>query len=105
MNAVFKDHGYRDMFIGLEDIFHATACPDVWAGDLDAETKALVRRVYVRDFALLCEHFNYCDEAENTCSSQVPQMCPEHVLPSIERKNGKMQKAASALKLFAMTLR
>jgi len=75
MNEVFEAHGYTD-YIGTESILHVDGCNDVWAGDLDAETRQMVRQVYARDFELLCKHFGYCDAEANTCLQEVPQMCP-----------------------------
>jgi len=80
MNTAFVEHGYTDYQIHTEDILHVRGCPDVWAADLDEETRSLVRQVYARDFELLCKHFNYCDSNENTCIWQVPMMCPQKVL-------------------------
>eukprot|EP00420_Gonyaulax_spinifera_P032076 CAMPEP_0197877000 /NCGR_PEP_ID=MMETSP1439-20131203/5831_1 /TAXON_ID=66791 /ORGANISM="Gonyaulax spinifera, Strain CCMP409" /LENGTH=329 /DNA_ID=CAMNT_0043496319 /DNA_START=59 /DNA_END=1048 /DNA_ORIENTATION=- len=76
MNKVFADHGYTE-HISKDDVFHVSGCTEVWAGDLDAETKALVRQVYKRDFELNCKHFGYCDFEENTCIHGVAQMCPK----------------------------
>uniref|UniRef100_A0A7S1LHU4 Sulfotransferase n=1 Tax=Alexandrium catenella TaxID=2925 RepID=A0A7S1LHU4_ALECA len=80
MNTVFKEHGRPDLNISTEDIFHVSGCSEVWAGDLDSEARALVRQVYKRDFELLCQHFGYCNDEENTCIWQVPAMCPTRVL-------------------------
>jgi len=80
MNKVLLEHGYGDFLIQQEDILHVSSCPDVWAADLDAETRALVKQVYARDFELLCKHFGYCDREENCCIYQVPQMCPAKLL-------------------------
>jgi len=82
MNSVFEAHGYTNMTIHTEDIFHVTGCSEIWAADLDSETRAMVRQVYKRDFELLCKHFGYCNPEENTCIWQVPQMCPGRVLAS-----------------------
>mmetsp|Transcript_93312 Transcript_93312/g.260900 ORF Transcript_93312/g.260900 Transcript_93312/m.260900 type:complete len:344 (-) Transcript_93312:72-1103(-) len=79
LNEVFAQHGYADFAIAKEDILHVTGCPDVWAGDLDCEAKALVKQVYARDFELLCQKFGYCDDSENTCIEGVPGMCPSRL--------------------------
>jgi len=76
MNEAFEAHGYSER-IATEDIIHISGCNDVWAGDLDAEARQLVRKVYARDFELLCKHFGYCDSTENTCIREVKTMCPE----------------------------
>jgi len=55
MNEVFQNHGYAEMVIHDEDVFHVSGCDDVWAADLDNETRSLVRKVYARDFELLCK--------------------------------------------------
>mmetsp|Transcript_13973 Transcript_13973/g.43622 ORF Transcript_13973/g.43622 Transcript_13973/m.43622 type:complete len:90 (+) Transcript_13973:3-272(+) len=46
MNEVFEEHGYPDFHIRTPDILHVSLCPDVWAADLDSETRSLVRKVY-----------------------------------------------------------
>lgn len=89
-NKLLLEHGYEDMQIGGRDIFHVSGCPHVWSGDLDAETKLLVQQVYARDFELLCKHFGYCDKNEDTCISQVPEMCPKHIVGMMSQKNGPM---------------
>mmetsp|Transcript_56965 Transcript_56965/g.144534 ORF Transcript_56965/g.144534 Transcript_56965/m.144534 type:complete len:333 (+) Transcript_56965:103-1101(+) len=78
MNEVFADHGYP-IHIAGNDVIHVSGCPDVWAGDLDCETKALVKQVYARDFVLLCKHFGHCDQSENSCIQTVPGMCPSNM--------------------------
>lgn len=93
MNEVFRKHKYDNYHITTNNIFHVTDCENVWAKDLDAETRALVRQVYARDFKLLCKHFEYCNIEENTCIPEVPQMCPKQVLEKmgrydLERKGG-----------------
>lgn len=80
MNKVFADHGYSDMQVHKSDLFHVNKCNEVWSGDLDCETRSMVRQYYERDFELLRKHFGYCNEDENTCIKSVPQMCPERVL-------------------------
>eukprot|EP00440_Ansanella_granifera_P030821 gb/GFBE01033474.1/.p1 GENE.gb/GFBE01033474.1/~~gb/GFBE01033474.1/.p1 ORF type:complete len:336 (+),score=69.61 gb/GFBE01033474.1/:1-1008(+) len=75
-NEMFSSHGYSHMLIQEEDIIHVNGCDDVWVGDLTCETKALVKKVYARDFELLCKHFGYCDDDENCCITGVPNMCP-----------------------------
>jgi len=75
MNEAFAAHGYTE-HIKTQNIGHVTGCNNMWAGDLDAETKQLVRQVYAKDFELLCKHFNYCDSEENVCLQQVEHMCP-----------------------------
>mmetsp|Transcript_38987 Transcript_38987/g.123796 ORF Transcript_38987/g.123796 Transcript_38987/m.123796 type:complete len:371 (+) Transcript_38987:122-1234(+) len=78
-NKLFAERGANNLFINTEDILHVTGCENSWTGDLDCETKALVKQVYVRDFKLLCEKFGYCDQSENTCLKGVPQMCPPNL--------------------------
>lgn len=82
MNQAFVEHGYPDFEIHQSDILHVNNCNEIWSGDLDAETRSLVRQVYRRDFDLLCKHFSYCDDQENACVWQVPMMCPKKVLAS-----------------------
>jgi len=88
VNKVLLEHGYDDIQIRGRDIMHVSGCPHVWSGDLDNETKLLVQQVYRRDFELLCRHFGYCDRNEDTCISQVPEMCPQKVLGIMTQKNG-----------------
>lgn len=80
INDFFSAQGYQDFFVDTEEILHVTACSEVWAGDLDSETRGLVQQVYARDFDFLCQHFGYCDKNENACLYQIPQMCPKRVL-------------------------
>jgi len=78
-NEFLKAHGFGHMYIETADIMHVEGCNQVWAGDLSCETKALVRKVYARDFELLCHYFGYCDVHENTCLQMVPDMCPTNL--------------------------
>lgn len=78
MNKLFEAHGY-DWKIRTQDIFHVSGCNHVWAANLDAETKGLIRDIYRKDFDLQCEHFGYCHLDKNTCLNEVPQMCPPQV--------------------------
>eukprot|EP00443_Scrippsiella_acuminata_P003406 CAMPEP_0115322002 /NCGR_PEP_ID=MMETSP0270-20121206/81166_1 /TAXON_ID=71861 /ORGANISM="Scrippsiella trochoidea, Strain CCMP3099" /LENGTH=301 /DNA_ID=CAMNT_0002741931 /DNA_START=165 /DNA_END=1070 /DNA_ORIENTATION=+ len=78
LNEVFAEHGY-DFHIAENDILHVLGCPEVWAGDLSCDTKALVKQVYARDFELLCKNFGYCDQDENCCIEGVPMMCPSNL--------------------------
>ena len=76
MNDVLLAHGYDNMYIRVEDIQHVASCDDAWAADLDAETRALVKQVYKRDFEFLCNKFGYCDQDAAVCLQGVPHMCP-----------------------------
>jgi len=76
LNEIFKEHGYSTLHIKSEDVIHVTGCQNAWAADFDVETKGLVRQVYKRDFELLCKHFGYCDDQEDTCLTRIPGMCP-----------------------------
>jgi len=87
MNKAFVAHGYPDFHIATSDVLHVALCQDVWAADLDAETRSLVKKVYAADFELLCKHFGYCDNEENCCIFQVPMMCP----PALMRQGYKGQ--------------
>lgn len=75
-NEVLEKHGYNNTHINMDDVLRAGGCPNVWAGDLDAETRKLVRFIYKRDFELLCKHFGYCDQEETICLAHIPGMCP-----------------------------
>jgi len=76
MNEVLVQHGLPEMVIQSEEVSHVSGCDHVWAGDLDSEAKALVRRVYQRDFDLLCSSLGHCDVQEDICLTHVPGMCP-----------------------------
>jgi hypothetical protein len=76
MNEAYLEHGYDD-HIRKQDIFHVYGCPEVWSADLDEDTKALVRRVYARDFELICTHFGQCDDRMDDCIRGVSWMCPK----------------------------
>mmetsp|Transcript_43807 Transcript_43807/g.135342 ORF Transcript_43807/g.135342 Transcript_43807/m.135342 type:complete len:349 (-) Transcript_43807:75-1121(-) len=78
MNEVFAQHSYP-WHIRPQDILHVNRCNHIWAGDLEADTKQLVRQVYARDFELLCQHFGYCDTSEDVCIAGVHDMCPKKV--------------------------
>jgi len=78
VNEIFAAHN-SSMLIHRDDIAHVRLCTEVWAGDMDCETRALVREVYARDFALLCNHFGYCDMDETCCIQGVPTMCPRYL--------------------------
>jgi len=75
LNEVFKEHGYK-FKINTNNVAHVRGCDSTWSGDFDAETRALVKQVYKRDFELLCKTFNYCDDEESVCIPEVPYMCP-----------------------------
>jgi len=78
MNEVFEEHDYSERIRG-QNIGHVNGCNDVWAGNLTAETRQMVKKVYARDFELLCKHFGYCDDEENDCITGVYHMCPERL--------------------------
>lgn len=71
-NKVMEEHGYP---FRMGETLHNTMCNNVSAYSLDAEAKALVKKVYARDFELVCKYFGYCDSDEMTCLEQIPQMC------------------------------
>lgn len=75
-NEVLSAHGY-DVNLQLNDIMHVTDCSNTWSGDLSNHSKSLIHQYYLRDFALRCEHFGYCDDMRNACLTHVPGMCPE----------------------------
>lgn len=92
MNAVLKAHHYP-WDIRQADVFHVSDCVDTWAGDLDEEARALVRKVYAKDFELLCKHFGYCDQEENCCIQGVHEMCPPKLFDWNENANYYVPKA------------
>lgn len=79
MNAFFKNHGLDALQLETSKIAHVSGCNNKWSGDLDPEARALVQKVYKRDFDLLCQKFQYCDLEHNTCVHGVPGMCPNKV--------------------------
>lgn len=79
VNTVLQEHGYGEEVIKSKDIEHVSGCTEVWSAALSPETRALVRKVYKRDFELLCENFGYCDDDESTCLQHVPGMCPKNM--------------------------
>jgi len=78
-NSLLQEHGYGEEVIRQHDIEHVTGCWNIWSATLSPSTRALVRKVYKRDFELLCEHFNYCDDDETTCLQHVEGMCPKNM--------------------------
>jgi len=88
MNDVLSQHGYDEMHIRIQDIQHVRSCDNFWAGDLDNETRALVKHVYKRDFEFLCSTFGggYCDQDEPMCLQGIPYMCPEKAFTWDETK-------------------
>mmetsp|Transcript_9439 Transcript_9439/g.17491 ORF Transcript_9439/g.17491 Transcript_9439/m.17491 type:complete len:290 (-) Transcript_9439:75-944(-) len=83
-NELFSSHGLP-LQIATEEISHVEGCEDKWAGDLDNEAKGMIRKVYQRDFDLICQRFGYCDLDEATCLQGVPTMCPEALFEWDER--------------------
>lgn len=79
VNSLLETHGYGEELIKTGDIEHVTGCPEVWSAALSPDTRALVRKIYKRDFELLCKHFSYCDSDESTCMQYVPEMCPKNM--------------------------
>lgn len=77
-NQVMAKHG-QPFHISTSDVIHEQGCNEIWAGDLDCETKFLIKQVYRRDFDLLCKHFGYCNHDVNTCVNSVPNMCPDNI--------------------------
>mmetsp|Transcript_79046 Transcript_79046/g.177081 ORF Transcript_79046/g.177081 Transcript_79046/m.177081 type:complete len:338 (-) Transcript_79046:173-1186(-) len=92
MNEFFGDHGYSERIKG-QNIFHVNGCNNVWAGNLTAETKQMVKKVYARDFELLCKYFGYCDDEENDCITGVYHMCPENLFSWNSKLNQYIRRA------------
>jgi len=86
MNAAFGAHGYDTVQIDGKDLVPIHGCPNSWAGDLDLETQQLVKKVYAKDFELICKHFGYCTDSELTCTKGVPGMCPPKALAALRAK-------------------
>jgi len=74
-NEVFEKEG-SDLRLTGDHVLHVVGCQNAWTGDLDAETKSMIRQIYHKDFELLCKHFGYCDDQEDTCLTHIPAMCP-----------------------------
>eukprot|EP00930_Biecheleria_cincta_P062937 TRINITY_DN4839_c0_g1_i1.p1 TRINITY_DN4839_c0_g1~~TRINITY_DN4839_c0_g1_i1.p1 ORF type:complete len:363 (+),score=55.68 TRINITY_DN4839_c0_g1_i1:86-1090(+) len=94
MNAVLAQHGYDNLHIRTKDIMHVGSCDNVWAGDLDNETRAMVKQVYKRDFEFLCKTFGYCDQDKPVCLQGVPHMCPEKEFTWNETQQRYQQRSA-----------
>lgn len=71
-DALMQAEGYS---YRMTRMLHNWSCPNVSAFALNEETRRLIRKVYARDFELLCEHFGYCDDKELICMENVPLMC------------------------------
>jgi len=84
VNDLLRDHGYEGFHIRAEDLPRVTACPGLSAADLDARSRWLVKRIYRRDFELLCRHFGACDDKELSCLPQIPGNCPPGGMPQPE---------------------
>mmetsp|Transcript_50803 Transcript_50803/g.117982 ORF Transcript_50803/g.117982 Transcript_50803/m.117982 type:complete len:352 (+) Transcript_50803:90-1145(+) len=74
-NEMFVKYGYP-YHIEQADIMHVEACSESWSYDFDAETRALVKEIYAKDFELICKHFGRCDNDANTCLQGIERMCP-----------------------------
>lgn len=77
-NELFEEHGYP-WHIQKEDVIHVWKCPDKWSADFDDETRGLIRKVYAKDFDLICKKFGHCDFDQDTCIQGVHTMCPSTV--------------------------
>lgn len=81
-NNVLASHGYDNVHITSEDEITVSnvspgECDHIWGGDLDAKTKKMVKDVYMKDFELLCQEFDYCDFDEANCLRRSEGMCPD----------------------------
>jgi hypothetical protein len=76
INTVFEEHNYTNMKLDASDVIAEPHCQQVWAEDLDCETRAMVREFYYRDFQIICNNFNYCN-TDNNCNIHIPGMCPK----------------------------
>jgi len=77
VNKLLIYNGLDMAVIEQNVILQISGCDNVWAGDLDDETKGLVHQYFQADFDLLCQRFGYCDRGtKSTCLVQVPGMCP-----------------------------
>ena len=77
LNKMLAYNGLRSALVEQNVILQITGCNNVWAADLDLDTKKLVYQYFKADFELLCQRFGYCDHGVNTCLVQVPGMCPD----------------------------
>mmetsp|Transcript_50804 Transcript_50804/g.117987 ORF Transcript_50804/g.117987 Transcript_50804/m.117987 type:complete len:293 (-) Transcript_50804:122-1000(-) len=85
-NEKFAQYGYP-FHIEMPDILHVQMCKESWSYDFDEETRALVKKIYAKDFELICHYFGRCDADVNTCIQGVPAMCPESRFEWNEEKN------------------
>eukprot|EP00403_Amphidinium_massartii_P018698 CAMPEP_0178418130 /NCGR_PEP_ID=MMETSP0689_2-20121128/24930_1 /TAXON_ID=160604 /ORGANISM="Amphidinium massartii, Strain CS-259" /LENGTH=313 /DNA_ID=CAMNT_0020039515 /DNA_START=82 /DNA_END=1023 /DNA_ORIENTATION=- len=74
-NSIMAEYGFP-YHIQQSDILHVQHCFDSHTGELQPDTKALIRQVYAEDFEFLCASFGYCDNTEDTCLRYVNGMCP-----------------------------
>lgn len=78
MNAqkLLEDHGYSSVHLDPNEMHHVAGCDNTWGMDLDAETKAILKNYYAKDFDLMCKVFGQCDTDHASCCKRVPGMCP-----------------------------
>jgi len=78
MNAqtLLEEHGYSSVHLDPNEMHHVAGCDNTWGMDLDAETKAILKNYYAKDFALMCKVFGQCDTDHASCCKRVPGMCP-----------------------------
>jgi len=65
VNDLLANHGYDNMNITDKDEVSLKnsmngPCNHMTSGDLDTETKRMVKELYMDDFNLLCDEFDYC---------------------------------------------
>mmetsp|Transcript_42857 Transcript_42857/g.79903 ORF Transcript_42857/g.79903 Transcript_42857/m.79903 type:complete len:382 (-) Transcript_42857:77-1222(-) len=72
-NALMVERGYFN--ITMPSTLHNYVCNNISAYTLAEDVKVLIRKVYARDFDLICNLFGYCDREEVTCLGQIPNMC------------------------------
>ncbi|OLP89170.1 hypothetical protein AK812_SmicGene29410 [Symbiodinium microadriaticum] len=72
-NALMVERGYFN--ITMPRTLHNYVCNNISAYTLAEDVKMLIRKVYARDFDLICSLFGYCDREEVTCLGQIPNMC------------------------------
>lgn len=78
VNRILRDHQYDELLIDPDDALHVTGCTEVWSGTLQNSTKEMIRKIYAKDFEMICKNFGYCKE-EDTCLKYVPMMCPRNM--------------------------
>merc|ERR1719401_2565655 len=89
-NDFMKRAGYSH--VAMTNTAHNIRCNDLSAYSLAEDVRGLIRRVYARDFDLICQRLGYCDRAEMTCIESIPEMCPNKLKLAMEKAKEKAKE-------------